>query len=208
MMLVLPAPFRVSVSVDTGSRSARMMFNPARNTTDLKRLSLLASFRRRNIGCFHESVVVEFYDPMLTASKLLENFGTVLTIVKATHPSVARSIALAACRTTDPEGTARQYVKNYDNVLRLVRRTDPDLAHVVALQTCRSMIRHAGPSGSCGNNGPGLHPDNMRRHDFRRTVRRPLWLAPANRQIVASTPSFREPGDAGGTNSVRRGTYI
>jgi hypothetical protein len=77
-------------------------------------------------------------EPMPTASKLLENFGAVLTIVKATHPSVARSIALAACRTTDPEGTARQYVKNYDNVLRLVRRTDPDLAHVVALQTCRS----------------------------------------------------------------------
>jgi len=77
-------------------------------------------------------------EPMPTASKLLENFGAVLTIVKQTHPSIARSIALAACRTTDPEATARQYMKNYDNVLRFVRRTDPDLSHVVALQTCRS----------------------------------------------------------------------
>jgi hypothetical protein len=62
----------------------------------------------------------------------------VLTIVKETHPSVARSVALAACRTTDPEGTALRYLQNYDDVLRFVRRCDPDLAHVVALQTCRS----------------------------------------------------------------------
>jgi hypothetical protein len=75
---------------------------------------------------------------MPTASKLLENFGAVLTIAKETHPPVVRSIALAACRTTDPDATARQYLKNYDNVLRFVRRSDPDLAHVVALQTRRS----------------------------------------------------------------------
>jgi len=51
---------------------------------------------------------------MSTASKLLENFGSVLALVKQTHPSIARSIALAACLTTDPEATARQYLKNYD----------------------------------------------------------------------------------------------
>jgi hypothetical protein len=62
----------------------------------------------------------------------------VRALVKQTHPSIARSIALAACRTTDPETTARQYLMNYEKVLRFVRRKDPELAHVVALQTCRS----------------------------------------------------------------------
>ena len=81
------------------------------------------------------SVAVE---PMPTASKLLENFGFVLALVRQTHPSIARSIALAACRTTDPEATARRYLINYEQVLRFVRRTDPDQAHVVALQTSRS----------------------------------------------------------------------
>jgi hypothetical protein len=55
--------------------------------------------------------------------------------MKETHPSIARSIALAACRTTDPETTARQYLMNDEKVLRTVGHTDPDLAHVVALQT-------------------------------------------------------------------------
>ena len=40
------------------------------------------------------------------------------------HPSVARSIALAACRTTDPEATARQYLKNYDNDAFALRAFD------------------------------------------------------------------------------------
>jgi hypothetical protein len=102
------------------------------------RRALAAKGAAPEIASFLAGIASVAAEPMPTASKLLENFGAVLTLVNATHPSIARSIALATCRTTDPDVIARQYLKNYDNVLRFVRRTDPDLAHVVALQTCRS----------------------------------------------------------------------
>ena len=45
-------------------------------------------------------------EPVATARKLLDNFEAVLRVVKKTHPGVARSIALSACRASDPLNTA------------------------------------------------------------------------------------------------------
>ena len=41
-------------------------------------------------------------EPLSTARKLLQNFEAVLALAKETHPQVARSIALSACRATEP----------------------------------------------------------------------------------------------------------
>ena len=73
---------------------------------------------------------------MSTAFKLLDNFAAITTLVTATHPSIARSTDLAACRAL-PRGHLAAYVKNYDAVVRFVRRTRPRVAHAIALQTCK-----------------------------------------------------------------------
>jgi hypothetical protein len=41
-------------------------------------------------------------EPIPAARKLLQNFETVLALAKETHPQVARSIALSACRAAEP----------------------------------------------------------------------------------------------------------
>jgi hypothetical protein len=59
-------------------------------------------------------------------------------LAKKTHPGVARSIALSACRASDPLETARLYMKNYDRILKVVSRTDARRAHRVAAQAFRT----------------------------------------------------------------------
>lgn len=46
-------------------------------------------------------------DPVSTAYRLLENFENVVELATKTHPWVARTIALSACRAANPFGTAR-----------------------------------------------------------------------------------------------------
>jgi len=49
----------------------------------------------------------------------------VLGIVTKTHPNVARSVALAACRATHPIAAARTYTANYDLVVQTISRIEP-----------------------------------------------------------------------------------
>jgi len=57
-------------------------------------------------------------EPLTTACALVEKFRQIEDVVKTSHPHVARSIALAACRATDPIDTARVYVANYDRIVK------------------------------------------------------------------------------------------
>ena len=84
--------------------------------------------------------------PLPTAHKLLEKFNAVLQLVSSTHPSVARSIALSACRSTDPRGIARQYADNYDAIVRVVSRTDPRRAQWWLRRPSGHTIPCGGPS--------------------------------------------------------------
>jgi hypothetical protein len=68
----------------------------------------------------------------------VHKFRDVERLVKRTHPHVARSIALAACRATDPIGTARAYVANYDHIVEVIGTVDPQRARCVATQACRT----------------------------------------------------------------------
>jgi hypothetical protein len=68
----------------------------------------------------------------------LENFESVRCLAEKTHPSVARSVALSACRAADPLTTARLYLQNYDAIVKRVSRTDARRAHMVAAQAFRS----------------------------------------------------------------------
>jgi hypothetical protein len=43
-------------------------------------------------------------EPIPAARRLLQNFEAILASAKMTHPQVARSIALNACRATEPCG--------------------------------------------------------------------------------------------------------
>lgn len=77
-------------------------------------------------------------EPRATARRLVEHFGTVPAVVTKTHPTVARRVALAACRATDPAEAARTYTRNDDRIVRAIGRIDPRRAHVVVSQTFRS----------------------------------------------------------------------
>ena len=59
-------------------------------------------------------------------------------MARKTHPGVARSIALSACRAADPLMTARSYMQNYDAIVKSVSRTDARRPHRVAAQAFRS----------------------------------------------------------------------
>jgi len=77
-------------------------------------------------------------EPRAGARKLLENFEAVLDLAKKTHPSVARSIALSACRASDPLVSARVYMRYYDQIVKTLSRTDARRAHRVAAQAFRT----------------------------------------------------------------------
>ena len=77
-------------------------------------------------------------EPRASARKLLKNFEAVLRLAKKTHPGVARSIALSACRARDPLESGRVYMKNYDRIVKAVSRTDARRAHRVAAQAFRT----------------------------------------------------------------------
>jgi hypothetical protein len=77
-------------------------------------------------------------EPLKTAHALVEKFRDIEDVVKKSHPQVARSVALAACRATDPMGTARLYVANYDRIVNLIGKIDPQRARRVANQAFRS----------------------------------------------------------------------
>ena len=66
------------------------------------------------------------------------DFESVLRFAKRTHPSIARSVALSACRAADPLTTARLYMQNYDAIVKSVSRIDARRAHRVAAQAFRS----------------------------------------------------------------------
>lgn len=75
---------------------------------------------------------------MPTAAKLLDKFQEVVRLVQKTHPIVARSIALSACRATDHLKAARLYMKNYDAIVRVIGRIDRRRARRVASQAFRT----------------------------------------------------------------------
>lgn len=76
--------------------------------------------------------------PLKTARTLVQKFRDVEDLVKQTHPQIARSVALAACRATDPIATARAYAANYDRIVETVERVDPRRARRVANQAFRT----------------------------------------------------------------------
>lgn len=57
---------------------------------------------------------------------------------KRTHPTVARTIALSACRATDPLAMAQTYVENYDYIVTVMARRDPRRARLIANQAFRT----------------------------------------------------------------------
>jgi len=77
-------------------------------------------------------------EPIATARRLVENFETVLSLAKKTHPGVARSIALSACRASEPLDAARLYMRNYDRIVKAISRSDARRAHRVAAQAFRT----------------------------------------------------------------------
>jgi hypothetical protein len=85
-------------------------------------------------------------EPRAGARRLLENFEAVLRLAKKTHPEVAHSIALTACRARDPLETARLYMKNYDRIVKaLVRqmrdgRTELRRSRFEPTSLCRGRI--------------------------------------------------------------------
>jgi hypothetical protein len=77
-------------------------------------------------------------EPLKTACTLVVKFREIEDFVKRSHPHVARSVALAACRATDPIDTARVYVANYERIVHVIGKIDPQRARRVANQAFRS----------------------------------------------------------------------